>query len=360
MNSRERLRRCYYHEEVDRPGVFVRTGYPVDDPTYDRMRAFLEARSELKVSWSPAWPGHGDRIETHTEPHSEDFERRVTVLRTPAGDLRSTYLASLKGQPGMREQHFLATREDAEKYLSLPMLEARCDVSGFFEADRRVGDRGIADTSAGFNPAGAVAELFGSEAFAMATITDRDIVHELCRREMEIVIARTKFLLDHEVGPYFGMAGEEYLVPPLHGPTDFHEFNVTYDKPIIDLVHSARGRMHIHSHGSIKKVFDGFLAMGADVLHPFEAPPMGDITPSEAKKMARGRICLEGNIQIADMYESTPEEVRRQTEALIADAFDDRRGLIVCPTASPYLRGYGEECFERCKAMVDAVTQFTG
>ena len=149
-------------------------------------------------------------------------------------------------------------------------------------------------------------------------------------------------------------------MPPLHGPRDFDDFNVRYDKPILDLVHETGGRMHIHCHGSIKKVLPGFLAMGTDVLHPFEAPPMGDITPAEAKDMTRGRLCLEGNIQIADLYERTDDQVRQQTEALIAAAFDDHRGLIVCPTASPYLRGQGEQSFPQFQAMIDAVVRWQG
>ena len=111
----------------------------------------------------------------------------------------------------------------------------------------------------------------------------------------------------------------------------------------------------VHCHGSIKKVLAGFIEMGVDVLHPFEAPPMGDVTAAEAKEMARGRLCLEGNIQIADLYEQTPEAIREQTAALIADAFDDRRGLIVCPTASLYIRGAGRRCFPQVKAMVETV-----
>ena len=42
----------------------------------------------------------------------------------------------------------------------------------------------------------------------------------------------------------------------------------------------------------------------------------------------------------------------------IRDAFDGRRGLTVCATASPCIRGQGEVCFERFKAMIDAVLEW--
>lgn len=87
---------------------------------------------------------------------------------------------------------------------------------------------------------------------------------------------------------------------------------------------------------------------------------MGDITPKEAKELARGKLCLEGNIQISSMYENTPEEIRQETEELIEATFDDSRGLIISPTASPYIRGQGERCFAQYKAMIDTVLEWKG
>lgn len=355
LTSRERLRRCYCHEELDRPGVYSRTAFPKDDPSYDRLKAYLQQHADLKKTWSGRAFESRDPITTRIEPHSEGFDRHVSVLHTPRGDLESFYLVSRAGQPGLNETYFIKSRADAEAYLALPMPAVEGDPSSFVAADRAMGDRGIIDVSLGLNPAGFVAELCGSETFAILSVTDRDVLEALCERQMRIILASLKFLLARKVGPYFSMAGEEFAVPPLHGPKDFHDFNVRYDKPILDCVHDAGGRIHIHCHGSIKTVFSGFLEMGTDVLHPFEPPPMGDITPAEAKALAGGHICLEGNIQIADMYEKSPGYIRDQTRALIATCFADHQGLIVSPTASPYIRGKGEECFEQYKAMIDTV-----
>jgi hypothetical protein len=358
MTRRERLRRCFCHEELDRPGVYSRDGFPADDPTYDRLKAYLKEHTELKRGWGPGPLTPPPPAEYSTEAHSRDWKRCVTVLKTPAGDLRSTYLASLKGQPGMSETYLLKDRSDAEKYLSLPIHEPAGDLSSFADAEKEIGEAGIVDVDLGSNPAGAVASLCGSETFAIMSITDRDALHALCEREMQVLLKRVKFLLERRIGPYFSICGEEYIVPPLHGPRDFWDFNVRYDKPAFDLIHEAGARVHVHCHASVKKVLAGFIEMGVDVLHPFEAPPMGDITPQEAKAMARGKLCLEGNIQIADMYEGTPDDVREQTRALMETCFDDRRGLIVSPTASPYIRGAGETCFPQYKAMIDAVLEW--
>lgn len=87
-------------------------------------------------------------------------------------------------------------------------------------------------------------------------------------------------------------------------------------------------------------------------------PPYGDVLPSEAKALARGKMCLEGNIQIADMYEQPPEAIREQVLELMDTVFDDHRGLIVCPSASPYIPGKGGQCFENYKVLVDTVLEY--
>jgi hypothetical protein len=63
MTRRERLRRCYFNEELDRPAVYSRTGFPQGDSTYDALRAYLDLRKGLIVSASasPYIPGAGER-----------------------------------------------------------------------------------------------------------------------------------------------------------------------------------------------------------------------------------------------------------------------------------------------------------
>lgn len=355
MTRRERLRRCYFNEELDRPAVYSRAAFPANDSTYDGLKQYLERNTELKVGWSGCQFESAYSMDVQTEAHSEDFERRIETLQTPAGPLQRSSLISLKGQPGLHERYFVNNADDAEKYLSLPLPEFRGSPSSFHAAEANLGDAGIVDVGIGMNPGGFVVELCGSETFAMMSVTDRDVLHALCERQMDIMIRRVNFLLGSGVGPYFSMVGEEYIVPPLHGPRDFYDFNVNYDQPIVDQIHQAGGRIHVHSHGSVKSVFQGFVDMGVDVLHPFEPPPQGDIHASEAKAFARGKMCLEGNIQIHRMYEATAEEIREETENLIRDAFDDGKGLIVCPTASPYIRGKGHDCYPQYKAMIDVV-----
>lgn len=339
LTRKERLHRCYFHEEMDRPAVYVRSNWPGNDPSYDQAKALAQASTELKCWWNgdslrSSWP-----TTNYEEPVSQDWKRWVNVLHTPKGDLRSATLLSLNDLPGMTEEYFLKDRADAEKYLSLPMPAVGGDLSPYFAEQKKMGDAGIVEIAFPSNPGGWTAELFGSEAFAMMTLTDGDIVHELCRHHMEIELAMLKYAIGNGAGPYFSTLGHERIVPPLHGPADFRDFNTRYDKPIFDLIHEAGGAVHVHCHGKIAKVFADFVAIGCDVIHPVEAPPMGDLTAGEAKKIAAGKLCIEGNVQVADMYEKSPAEIRRQVLELISQAFGDRKGLIVSPSASLYQYG---------------------
>lgn len=358
MTSKERLTRCYFGQEIDRPGVYSRTGFPKNDPSYDKLKAYLWEYSDCKAGWSIANILTPYPTDVERRGYSAEYRQTITTLHTPAGDLTEIFFEGVNDKPGFCRKHFISEPKDIETYLSLPLPEVRGDTAGFFEAERNMDDRGIVEILLGSNPGGTAAELMDSENFAMFSITDRELLHVLCEREMKIKKMAIEFLLANRVGPFFSMLGEEYIVPPLHRSKDFYDFNVRYDKEILDLIHNGGGRVHIHCHGPLKTVLNGFIDMGADVVHPIEPPPMGNITAAEAKNILRGKVCIEGNIQISNMYEATPEQIASETRALIQDAFDDRKGLIVCPTASPYIPHAGLVCFDQYKAMVDTVLDF--
>ncbi len=342
---------------MDRPAVYSRAGFPKDDPTYDRMKAFLRERTELKVGWTgirwePEMP-----VDIRIEPFSDDFDRRVETIHTPQGRLTSTTLVSRKGQPGLVETYFIKESCDIEKLLSLPERRPVLACEDFQKVVGEIGDYGIVEAMLGLNPAGSAVEWCGQSLFAEMSVMDRERLHWLCERRMKEIVRLLALYHREGIGPFYAMAGEEYVVPPMHGPRDFMDFNVRYDQPIVDRIHEQGGRIHIHCHGALKQVFAHFVGMGVDVIHPVEAPPMGDLPAVDAKAMARGRTTIEGNIQINRLYEADPETVREETARLIEAVFDDHRGLIVSPTASPYIRGAGEQCFPQYEAMVETVLE---
>jgi hypothetical protein len=329
ITSRERLHRLYFHEEMDRPAVIIRWWGFRDDRSYDALCRLMTEQADWVEPWSA-----GALV------RSAPF--------TPAAPARLEF----------GKQYPLRDAADAERYLALPLPEIGGDVTEYVRLREQVGERGIVLAHLGNNPGGEVAGLFGSESFALLSILGRDLIHRLLQRELDTKLRLVDFLIRQGVGPYFNICGQEMIAPPLHGRDDFFEFNVRYDQPIAAAIHAAGGRLNVHCHGRLRTVLDGFLETGADVVHCFEAPPMGDVTPADVKAAWRGRIALEGNIQIADLYEKPPEDIRSQVEALIRAGFDDRRGLAVSPTASPFVPGRGRDCYAQYAAMVAAVQAF--
>ena len=145
---------------------------------------------------------------------------------------------------------------DAEKFLSQPMPKFAGGLETFRKLDAQIGDAGFAEVDLGSNPGGAVAELMGSETFAIWTLEHREILHALCRWHRDMLLGRLKYILSLGGGPYFCLGGQEFIVPPLHGPADCRDFNTQYDAPIISLIHESGGAVHVHCHGRIARVID--------------------------------------------------------------------------------------------------------
>lgn len=360
LTSRERLDRCYRHKETDRPGLFIR-GVGDNTPPHASYKPLCEMvlsgcdlKNTVYLENYKDITGHLFKKEYYTD----EFERYLEIVHTPEGDLYKSSMVSLKGKPGYVEKHLIESLDDVEKYLLLPERKLIFDPETYFEADRNMGDRGIVVAEIGLNPAGSVAELLGSELFAIWSIEHRDVLHVLMEHEKNMIIKIVKSLLDWNIGPYFAMLGEEYITPPLHCPKDFYDFNVIYDKEIIDIIHESGGYIHIHSHGPLKNVLKYFIEMGTDILHPIEAPPMGDVTLRDAKDVLGNKVCIEGNIQIGDMYAASPDKIREMASQVIDEAFDDSKGLIVCPTASPYVTVLDENTLKNYEALIDTVLNY--
>ena len=136
MTSRERLTRCYFQQELDRPAVNCLTLFPQNDPSYDKLKAYVKEKADLKERGlntellDTPYPQ-----EKRTEITPEGYQRFITILHTPKGDLTASEVANLPGEPPLPETHFLKTREDAEAYLSLPLPKVEGNIEPFFEAD---------------------------------------------------------------------------------------------------------------------------------------------------------------------------------------------------------------------------------
>jgi hypothetical protein len=344
MTSRQRLVAALSRQAVDRVPIHVRGVSFWDDswvatrhPSYRPLIAAVAEHGDPFVGWGvgggPLLTASQDvRFETAVR-EGADWDEHVTTMHTPAGALTARHLSSNRGLPGMQTEHYVKDLTGLQQVTFVPFAPLRPDVHGFFELVDRIGERGLV-TCDFVNPITHLHDLVGSELLAVWSRTERAAVERFIRTWAERLHDLITHLLASGVGPVFRTLGHEFAIPPLMSPQDFRDFCILPEAPIYRLIHEAGGLVHIHCHGPMDKVLEGFVNIGCDCLHPIEPPPMGDVELANAKRRVGHRLCLEGNLQIGDLYAAPTPDVVRKTRAAIREGGPN--GFILCPTASPH------------------------
>jgi hypothetical protein len=343
MTSRERLLAAYRRQPVDRLPLRVWGVHALDeawvasrDPSYRPVIEATLARGDFVGSWGP---GHGTFYSATECPLDSISEDRTDwtltryTIRTPAGDLQWAFQSSKSGMPGMQTEFVVKEIGDLERVLSVPYEPLRPDCAGFFAAVEALGERGVVHCVIP-NAVSMLHGVMGSERFAVWSIEQRPrllaalaVFHQRCLDLLRHLLARG-------VGPVFTLYGAEYVAPPLHGPRDFHDFSARPDADMAQLIHGHGGLLHIHCHGPLNAVLEQFAELGCDCVHPVEPPPMGDVTLADAVRRIGHRTCIEGNIQIGDLYAGRTDDLIAQVRRNIE--VTGCRGYVLSPTASPH------------------------
>ncbi|MBN2583832.1 MAG: hypothetical protein JXL80_12265 [Planctomycetes bacterium] len=375
MTSRERLLALLKGEPTDRIGVHVmgvrvftdwwlkgRGSHPSYRPVIEAVRERTDCLDGIGFDQGFYYSAADIAIHRSVEqvPGHDEIEHHVTVVEGPRGPLRHVDAVHKVERLPMPIEHLVKTPEDAENFLALPYAMPRPDIAPLVARDREVGDRGLVLVGIGSNPIGDVHSLLGSETLAYWSREHRDLVHrllaEMLRRKMDVIKHFATSGLNEAMPVVWGHVGAEAAVPPLHGPADFHDFVVRYDKPLHALMHETGGLVRVHCHGSLGKVLEGFVEAGADMVQPVEGPPEGDITLREAKRLVGDRLTIEGNVQIARIYEDKPEGFRRLVEQTVADGKPGGR-FVLCPTASPYTLQLSERAVSNYLTLIDVALE---
>ena len=343
MASRERLLAALRGETPDRVPIWAWGVHPWLGPVHASVQPVVDAYLERgdTLHWWGADAGvfltASDQVSVTVErrPYRRGYEEHVATYATPAGPLTEVTTVSLEGKPGYRRKYLLETEEDVERLLSVPYVPPRPDCSGFFEADRALGDRGLPMVSVPSDPMYFLNNLTGSETFAVWSIEKRGLVEELIGVFSRRILDWLEWVLSQGVGPLFGYVGPELCIPPLQSPRDFEEWVVGPDRELNERIHAAGGLALVHCHGRMAPVLEGFVRMKADALHPIEPPPMGNVTLAEAKRRVAGRLCIVGNIQEHDIWTMPTDRFRELVAETVKVGMAGGR-FILSPTATPF------------------------
>ena len=341
MTGRERILTALKLKKPDRVPFLLwgvdPYGWMGKEPSYRRLVEYVLKHLEFKKQWQPKEGVElfysGAKTEIKVRKRTEEGrEIEEHLLRTPKGPLTSV----VKSVPGTTVRvvvkHYIESEEEAERFLSLPYKLPNPEIASYFFWEKTIGERGVI-THRVSEPMGMAVRIIKPEKLALWSLTHEDLVGKLLDNFFQRIFNYIERILRGGVKPIFIIGGSEHA--SLLGPHFFEKFVVKYDRILVDMIHHYGALVILHCHGKLKEFLDMIARIGPDGLHPLEEPPMGDITLEEAKQKIGDRICLVGNIQISDMYEANPDQIKQKCRRIIQAAAEGG-GLIISPTATPY------------------------
>ena len=372
MMKHERYMAALRCRQPDRVPIVVRGVDPLHNTAglppsrHPSFRPLIDAVTE-NTEWAYRWhPPEENLLSCHPDAavrvevrpcRQEGFDEEARTFETPLGPLETVRWVSRKGKPGMTKKYLIESLEDVERFLSIPYQFREPDVSRFFELQTKMGSNGVLMASIGIDPIGHVTHWLGLVTLAIWSLTEREAIFRLLDEFYHRAELLVKALLSAEVGPVFATLGMEQATPPWMSVADFRAFTTRYDKRLWAPILEAGGLVHVHCHGNLKQVIGDFIDMGAGCIHPVEAPPMGDLELREAKQLVQGRICIEGNIQLDDLYTKDEEYIRETVRQVMTDAAEGG-GFVLCPTASPIPPVLEEKVLNNYLVLIEAGLEY--
>jgi uroporphyrinogen-III decarboxylase len=171
------------------------------------------------------------------------------------------------------------------------------------------------------------------EHFLELTATEPELVANLTEVCRERILDVLRVLLSEPGIEYLWIGGSEWVTPPMASPRTYDRLVQDQERSLIDYAHAQRDLVvHVHCHGHVRHALARTIERGADYTEPVEPPPDGDITMSEAKAFAAGRITLGGNIECRLLCNGSPEDVRAAVDAAYSGG---THRLVLRPTEGP-------------------------
>ena len=362
MTPRERLLRTMRGETADRVPLsligFHCRGEEALDAMQDPLRRAVSERILDQTHFDVGVPAHinrflvtpPQRMATQARDLGNGHREVRGVIDTPKGEL--TYLHHVDPDSGTTwtVKYPVETEDDIEKITSIPWELPRGlgppQLERLLEA---AGQRGIVRTGIS-SPVVCVAGMMSYELFLEMCATHLELMQELT----ELCLWRTLDVLDVLFSKpgieYVWIGGSEWVTPPMGSPAVYDALVQEQERAIIDFIRrKSMAVVHIHCHGHVRHALERTIEREADYTEPIEAPPDGDITMAEAKRLADGRITLGGNLEARVLCSGTPDDVTRAVEA----AFDGgKQRFVLQPTAGPSPK-LGEHEFRNWMRVID-------
>lgn len=369
MTARQRILAALRCEQPDRVPIIVRGVNPYShymnwrgeaDPSYQPLIDCVRSCCDVEHLWSAGrgfFLNGADLLRESRVEIVDGWKVTHSAVETPRGALTSVHRKGIDGySPQATVKHWITDEEDVERFLSLPFALAKPDLQGYFDAEEELGEAGYVLPHLS-DPIEMVHGLLGSELLAIWSIEAPHLLRRLLDAMCERCMGYVGALLEGGVRLILGLQGPEEATPPLVSPRSFDDLVTRYDGAIADLIHSYGCLVYMHCHGFVDAVLERFVGMGVDVLHPVEAPPMGDVTIQEAKRRIGDRVCLSGGIQIGDVMTGERSEIVELTKTVIGEGAEGG-GFILTLSSTPFERVLSPRTLDNLLAMIETGLEY--
>jgi hypothetical protein len=349
MNSKERVKLAFAHQEPDRVPIFELT---IDNPTarqvlgrdnlcgfgglargvkqneallngrfstYHRQRVADEIELwqtlDLDVyanaypipkhpvvpeqigphSWRFTDPASGQWVVTQHSPESDAYDQIDSSIRQGGLDaLRITTEALEAATPSLADWDFTPVETFVRE----------------LGAERFV--MGVADVEIG-------STWDWAEHFLMGMILDPDLIHRYLDARLHLTLLLLEETLKLGVDGVHGGYDWAAARGPMFSPKHFATFVFPRLKQITDLCHRYGVPYVKHTDGNVNKLLEGMIAAGVDGFQAIE--PRAGMDIAHLKRTYGDRLTLIGNVDCATVLVDGPvEAVRAQTEQVIKTA----------------------------------------
>jgi hypothetical protein len=354
MNVRERLLTALAGKEPDRMPITLYGVYPYSAgdwraarPSYRPLLDLAREETDPFCQWSIDQGTFYSRVPA-TARILEDGAFVERTVETPLGPL--TCVTNTSPATQWIKKFYLQDDDDVQRFLSIPYEPVRPDLRPVLELDQSVGQRALMCT-AFLDGLGVVADLFTPEEFAIRCVSQKRTIRGMIEKVSEQLYDYLGYLLNHSPRSLYIIGGPELATAPLLAPRYFDEFVMPFDRRLVEMIHQHGSWAAIHCHGRLNGVLERIADLGADALHPCEAPPMGDVPLAEVKRRVGDRLCLIGNVQIGDVIGGERDEVDVRVREAVRDGAPGG-GFILSITASPYEEELSTQALENYRQFV--------
>ena len=232
-----------------------------------------------------------------------------------------------------------------ERILASPMIKSNLEAVRLLR--QHYGDRVVVMGRGDQGPFSLASLAVGMETMLVEILDEEneEWIHLLLSKCVQAETIYCKALL--EAGAHCTSIGDSTAGPAVISPALYRKFGVPYEKQLCDNVHRMGGLISLHICGNATAIIPEMISTGADIL---ELDQTTDTVA--AYSLTAGKTTIMGQISPVTLAQGTPEQVRAETEQMLANVGGKKAGGVILGAGCAI---GGNTSYRNIHAMLDCV-----